>query len=134
MTTIRTGAPPPEPPAADARGAGDLRAVLTARLGAAREAYAAEARQGRAGRAVLARYAGQMDDVLRAIAGQVLRDVPTPIAIGAIGGYGRRSLCLNSDLDLLIVAGGPIGAAEERAIGQLLQPLWDLRLMVGQHV
>ena len=33
----------------------------------------------------------------------------------ALGGYGRRTLCLHSDIDLLIVFDGPIGAAEERS-------------------
>ena len=112
----------------------DDRARWRGLLTEARDDYAARAREGRAGLDVLARYADRMDGLVRDIAGQVLRDVPTPIAIGAIGGYGRRSLCLNSDLDLLIVIGGKIGAVEERVIGRLLQPLWDLRLTVGQHV
>ena len=57
-----------------------------------------------------------------------------PIAVCALGGYGRRMLCLHSDIDLLIVTEGPIGSREELAISSLLQPLWDLRLTVGQHV
>src|SRR5215218_6996901 len=134
MTTIPTGTPPPEPRAADPGGAGASRAALTARLAAARDEYGVEARHGQAGRAVLAHYADRMDGLVRDLATQVLRDLGTPLLVGAVGGYGRRALCLNSDLDLLIVAGGPIGAAEERAIGDLLQPLWDLRLTIGQHV
>ncbi|HUR34046.1 MAG TPA: hypothetical protein VM032_09655 [Vicinamibacterales bacterium] len=134
MTTIPTGTPPPGPGTADPGGPAALRAALAARLAAARDEYGVQARQGRAGRAVLAHYADQIDGLVRDLAAQVWRDVKTPLVIGAVGGYGRRSLCLNSDLDLLIVAGGPIGADEERAIGGLLQPLWDLRLTIGQHV
>jgi UTP:GlnB (protein PII) uridylyltransferase len=134
MSTIPTGTPLPGPRTADPGGPGALRAALAARLATARDVYAVEARHGKAGRAVLAHYADQIDGVVRDLATEVLRDVKTPLVIGAVGGYGRRSLCLNSDLDLLIVAGGPIGADEERAIGALLQPLWDLRLTIGQHV
>ncbi len=57
-----------------------------------------------------------------------------PIVICALGGYGRRTLCLNSDIDLLILTEGAIGPREELAISTLLQPLWDLHLTVGQHV
>ncbi|MEP6917932.1 MAG: HD domain-containing protein, partial [Acidobacteriota bacterium] len=42
--------------------------------------------------------------------------------------------CLHSDIDLLIVFGGPIARPEERFVNALLHPLWDLKLTVGQHV
>ena len=57
-----------------------------------------------------------------------------PVAVCAIGGYGRRSQFLHSDIDLLIVFGGPIGRPEERFVKALLHPLWDLRFQVGHHV
>ncbi len=57
-----------------------------------------------------------------------------PLAVCALGGYGRRALCLHSDLDILIVFDGTIGAAEEAFIKAVFQPLWDLRLSLGQHV
>src|SRR6478752_2194920 len=131
MTPIGTR---PEPRGTDPGAAAELRAALTTRLAAARDEYAVHARQGRAGRATLAQYADRMDGLVRDLAAHALREVSPPMAIAAVGGYGRRTLCLNSDLDLLIVAGGAIGPDGERAIGGLLQPLWDLRLNVGQHV
>src|SRR4051794_28028364 len=101
MTSIPTGTPPPESSAADSHAASERRAGLTARLAAAREAYGAEARQGRAGRAVLAQYADEMDDLVRDVSAHVLPGAPTPIAIGATGGYGPRAPCLNPVPDLL---------------------------------
>ena len=58
----------------------------------------------------------------------------TPVAVCALGGYGRKTLCLHSDIDLLIVFGGPIGEPEERFVSAVLQPLWDLQLSLGHHV
>jgi [protein-PII] uridylyltransferase len=57
-----------------------------------------------------------------------------PVALIALGGYGRRHLCPYSDLDLLVLFGGPVGEAEEQFLRQLLHPLWDAGFVVGQHV
>jgi [protein-PII] uridylyltransferase len=111
-----------------------LRRARVAELAAARDSYALEARRGQAGRDVLARYADRMDGLVRDIAAPVCAQTTTPLVVCALGGYGRRTLCLHSDVDLLVAFGGEIGPAEERAVSALLQPLWDLRLTVGQHV
>jgi [protein-PII] uridylyltransferase len=52
----------------------------------------------------------------------------------ALGGYGRRELCLYSDIDLLVLFAGPIGAPEERFLHAFLNPLWDIGLTVGHQV
>jgi [protein-PII] uridylyltransferase len=57
-----------------------------------------------------------------------------PVAIVAIGGYGRRQLCLHSDIDLLILFGGRLGPPEEQLLRFILHPLWDLGLVVGHQV
>jgi [protein-PII] uridylyltransferase len=116
------------------RGAapGAARERVAALLSAAREEYAVDARAGRAGRLVQARYAAVMDDIIRRLVAEWM--TPPPFVVCAVGGYGRRTLCLHSDIDLLIVFDGRIGAAEERLLNGLLQPLWDLRLTVGHHV
>ncbi len=103
-------------------------------LAAAREAYAFEARAGRAGLAAVATLASRMDAIVGAIVadGRPLTEVP--FAICALGGYGRQALCLHSDLDILIVFGGTIAAAEEQFVKAVFQPLWDLRVALGQHV
>jgi [protein-PII] uridylyltransferase len=108
--------------------------MLRRRLAEARDEYAARAREGRGGLDVLAHYAARMDGLVREIAESASAQTKMPIAVCALGGYGRWMLCLHSDIDLLIVTEGPIGSREELAISSLLQPLWDLRLTVGQHV
>jgi [protein-PII] uridylyltransferase len=118
------------PPAADAT----VRAVWTARLAAARDAFAVEARAGRGGRAAHVRFAAELDGLVLDIAKRAAPLTVTPWVLAAVGGYGRRTLCLHSDLDLLIAFAGPIGDAEERFVKAVLQPLWDLHLTVGHHI
>src|SRR6185436_13676005 len=50
------------------------------------------------------------------------------------GGYGRRELCLHSDIDLLVLFAGTIAAEDERFLHAFLNPLWDLGLTIGHHV
>ena len=45
-----------------------------------------------------------------------------------------KSLCLHSDIDLLVLFEDTMSTSDERFVGALLQPLWDLGLTVGQHV
>src|SRR5262249_18509686 len=56
------------------------------------------------------------------------------VAVFALGGYGRRQLCLHSDIDLLILFAGPIGPPDERFLRGFMNPLWDLGLTLGHHV
>ncbi len=114
--------------------AADRQALLAECLRRAREDYASGARQGHGGRETMARYAARIDALVRDIAEPARDELPSAVVVCAVGGYGRRTLCLNSDVDLLIVTAGAIGPDEERFVKSLLQPLWDLRLNVGQHV
>ncbi len=107
---------------------------LAALLAGAREDYAAAARAGRGGRATQVRYAAEVDDLVRRLTERAAVETTRPWVVCALGGYGRRTLCLHSDIDVLIVVDGPIGTGEERFVKALLQPLWDLKLTVGQHV
>jgi len=52
----------------------------------------------------------------------------------ALGGYGRRQLWLHSDVDVLVLFGGTIGAEEEQFLRRLLHPLWDQGVDVSQQV
>ena len=59
--------------------------------------------------------------------------VIAPLAVLAVGGYGRRELATASDLDLLFLLGDPAAACDhaERLIGFVLTGLWDLGFEVG---
>ena len=52
----------------------------------------------------------------------------------AVGGYGRAELYPQSDVDLLVVPAGPPDAAQQDAISELVQMLWDLGLPIGHAV
>ena len=104
------------------------------RLEEARAEVVAETRRARAGLATLARFSGHVDEILAGIHEAARGETDTPVALLAIGGYGRRQLCLHSDIDLMVVFDGRIGAAEERFLRAVLHPLWDLRLDVGHQV
>ncbi len=89
---------------------------------------------GRGGIETVERYSERMDDMVRAIAAAARQQTSMPVALCAIGGYGRRALCLHSDIDLLLLFERPLTGAEESYVKAVVQPLWDLRLTVGQHV
>ena len=78
--------------------------------------------------------AGRIDALVQQLAEKARVHSGAAMSICALGGYGRRTLCLHSDIDLLILFEDAIGPSEERFVGALLQPLWDLGLTVGQHV
>jgi len=100
----------------------------------AHDEFASHADRGAGGRRAHQRLAEELDGILRTIAARALAVSPSGMALVAIGGYGRRAQCLYSDVDLLLVFGGPIGEAEERIVNAVLMPLWDLKLAVGHHV
>jgi|TARA_B100002003_G_scaffold246336_1_gene275770 [protein-PII] uridylyltransferase len=107
---------------------------LAETLRAARDAYRAEIRLARGGVQAAEAYSTLIDGLLVRIHEEAAAQTDTPVALVAIGGYGRRHLCLHSDIDLLILFGGPIAAAEERFVKAQLHPLWDLGLDVGHQV
>src|SRR5205814_4505229 len=51
-----------------------------------------------------------------------------------LAGYGRRQLCLQSDVDVLLLFDGPMGPVEEARVRAILHPLWDLRFSVGHQI
>jgi [protein-PII] uridylyltransferase len=107
--------------------------TMRAALDAARGELRADSARGAGGRAALERHADRVDALLR----QLYTDAGAPeqpVAIVALGGYGRRHLCLHSDIDLLVLFGGRIGPSEERFLRGFLHPLWDLGVVVGHQV
>jgi len=55
----------------------------------------------------------------------------SPLAIVAVGGYGRGALAPQSDIDLLFVAAQPGEARTKQIVETLLYVLWDLKQKVG---
>jgi [protein-PII] uridylyltransferase len=107
--------------------------ALRASLDAARVELRAATARGAGGRGTLERYADRVDGLIR----QVFTDAGPyegQVAVIALGGYGRRHLCLHSDIDLLLLFGNGIGPAEERFVHRFLNPLWDLGVVVGHQV
>jgi len=114
---------------AGASSAGSPRAMLDA----ARDELRAAAERGIGGRAALGRYTERVDVLLR----QLYATVPPAaqsVCVIALGGYGRRELCLHSDIDLLILFAKSLGAGDEAFVGRFLNPLWDLGVAVGHQV
>jgi [protein-PII] uridylyltransferase len=107
--------------------------ALRATFDSARDELRADIARGAGGRSALERHSDRVDALLR----QLFADAgaPTcPTAIIALGGYGRRRLCLHSDIDLLVLFGARIGPVEERFLRAFLHPLWDLGVIVGHQV
>jgi [protein-PII] uridylyltransferase len=106
--------------------------TLVTAFDAARAELEADALRGAGGRGALERYSDRVDAMLRQLFAEVATEAS--VAVLALGGYGRRHLCLQSDIDLLVLFGGRIGAAEEQFLRRFLNPLWDLGVVVGHQV
>ncbi len=112
----------------------ELRLRLSASLDEARRELVGATERGEGGRMALARFSECIDGIIRDLVDSARTQTAASLAVCAVGGYGRRSQFLHSDIDLLVVFGGPIGRPEERFIKALLHPLWDLKFQVGHHV
>ena len=60
--------------------------------------------------------------------------MPPPIAVVAVGGYGRGELFPASDVDLLILLPGPADADLQVRLAALVGALWDMGLEIGHAV
>jgi [protein-PII] uridylyltransferase len=58
----------------------------------------------------------------------------TPFAVIAVGGYGRRELCIHSDIDILLVFDRTIPKSAKALSEEIFYPLWDLKLDLGYGV
>jgi [protein-PII] uridylyltransferase len=63
--------------------------------------------------------------------GDLSKDGP---AVMALGSYGRRELCLGSDVDLVVIHRERLLPETDAVIKRALYPLWDAKLEVGQSV
>lgn len=60
--------------------------------------------------------------------------LPIPLAMFALGGYGRAELNLFSDIDLLFLYEGKAGTRLEFVTKQMLYPLWDAGVELGYAI
>jgi [protein-PII] uridylyltransferase len=112
----------------------EARQKLRSQLAAARQGFIAGIERGAGGLRAHVRFADGIDALIRDIVQSAYTETTTPVAVVAIGGYGRQALCLYSDIDLLLVFRDAIGVDEERFVKAVLHPLWDLGLTVGHQV
>jgi [protein-PII] uridylyltransferase len=56
------------------------------------------------------------------------------IAVMALGSYGRREICLGSDVDLLVIHRDRLSPEMSEILSTVLHCLWDARLDVGHSV
>jgi [protein-PII] uridylyltransferase len=104
-------------------------------------------RSGGGGREVCQARAAILDVLLRylweaakqALSPQAQREFP-PLAVVAIGGYGRAELNPHSDIDFMFLHDGQVVAGNKplphlsRILDGILYPLWDVGLKVGHSV
>ncbi len=85
------------------------------------------------GTALARTYSDIADSLVRNLFVTAARDHDSPLLLGAVGGYGRRLLGLNSDLDLCFVTTERpevVGAV----LDAILYPLWDAGIRVGHQI
>jgi [protein-PII] uridylyltransferase len=115
---------------------GDIRADFTSLRGYVEGVHLA----GGSGRTVVRLLSAAMDRIVaaiweRSLASAAASHAPTPVALVALGGYGRRELAPHSDLDLLVLhEKREPGPFVKEASEKFLYALWDLRLEVGYGI
>ena len=109
------------------------RAARASRLEAARRELATVSGRGDGGRHAMRQYSHRMDALIQQLFAEA-GAAAQPVAVFALGGYGRRELCLHSDIDLLVLFATTLGPAEEKFLHAFLNPLWDFGLTIGHHV
>src|SRR5579862_1721492 len=109
------------------------REARRARIEAARAELSAATERGDGGRLSLELYSHRMDAIVQQLFAEA-GPLSQPVGVFALGGYGRRQLCLHSDIDLLVLFASAIGPADEKFLHDFLNPIWDLGLTIGHHV
>ena len=104
--------------------------ALVAALETARTELQSDVVRGAGGRSALERYSDRVDAMLRQLFAEA-GGANHEVVVLALGGYGRRHLCLHSDIDLLILFGSRI---DEDFLRAFLNPLWDVGVTIGHQV
>jgi len=86
------------------------------------------------------KYADLMDRFIRslffetAFTEEIRATRDNALAVIALGSYGRRELCLGSDVDLMVIHQGKLSPEMRDIILRILYPLWDAKLEVGHSI
>lgn len=83
------------------------------------------------GRSLCEAYARRADDFLASLFADAV-DRPSGVSLVALGGYGRRELSLQSDLDVLLLHDGSRDVAT--IADAVWYPVWDLGVKLGHAV
>jgi len=95
------------------------------------------------GKDFLVKHTKKIDTVLKMVYQVALREMfgdyapmknSIPIALVALGSYGREQLCVHSDIDLMIVYKEIPGYNTKEMIEKILYILWDTGLKLGHRV
>ena len=83
---------------------------------------------------IIATRAQFIDQVLIEVFKQQFADCDQPIALIAVGGYGRGELHPASDIDLMLLLREPENAKTKQKLEHFLMLLWDSKLDIGHSV
>jgi [protein-PII] uridylyltransferase len=95
------------------------------------------------GKDFLVKHTKKIDSILKLVYKVAARDMfgdylpmknSIPIALVALGSYGREQLCVHSDIDLMIVYKDVPGYNVKEMIEKMLYILWDTGLKLGHRV
>lgn len=121
----------------------DRLAACKAFLQAAAMGWRARHEAGASGLAVAQTRSATMDDLIRGLFNYAIQTyerthgpLPTPVALVALGGYGRGELSPHSDIDVMFLFPAKtkpalVKALQEHLSNEILYPLWDCELKVG---
>src|SRR5882672_3598450 len=107
-------------------------ARLKASIQVERAALQVRFRQRADGPAVLREHCRLIDRTLKDVWRQI--QLPAPLALLAVGGYGRGELYPHSDIDVLILLKDAASPELAAKIEELVGRLWDMGLVLGHSV
>jgi [protein-PII] uridylyltransferase len=89
---------------------------------------------------IVRKYTGLMDQFIQSLfyhAGfteDIRLTQDNSLTVAALGSYGRRELCLGSDVDLMVIHQGKLSQQMRDIIVRTIYPLWDAKLEVGHSI
>src|SRR5450432_4461759 len=101
---------------------------------AARERAGAAVRAGGSGVEAARALSAEVDAIIIEVVGRAVAKCKTPVAVFAMGGFGRAELAPYSDLDLLVLCAKTPGTEVQALAEAILYPLWDAKVDAGHAV